>query len=78
MGVTIVSALIAIIPHYTYQFDCIVPQTGLLHLQMNSGEAFMNCNWDVFMKDICEELRCKSENSLKYIQKGITTSYGKF
>ena len=55
---------------YTYEFDWIVPQTGLLHLEMNSGKAFMNCNWDVFMKDVCEELGFKSENSLKYIKKG--------
>ena len=55
---------------YDYEYDWIVPQTGLLHFEMNSAKAFMGCNWGVFMQDICKELGFKSENSQKYIKKG--------
>jgi len=55
---------------WCYKFDWIIPQNGLLHLEMNSGKAFMSCNWQVFMEAISEELGFKFENAKKYIKKG--------
>ena len=36
----------------TLEFDWIVPQSGLLHWEMNSAKSFFKLNWDVFMKII--------------------------
>ena len=55
---------------HSHEFDWIVPQLGLLHLEMNSGKSFMSLNWNVFMELICKELGFTSENALKYIKKG--------
>ena len=53
-----------------YEFDWLIPQSGLLHFKINAGKSFMSLCWDVFMKEICKELGFQSENALKYIKKG--------
>ena len=53
-----------------YEFDSLIPQSGLLHFEMNAGKSFMSLCWDVFMKEICKGLRFQSENALKYIKNG--------
>ena len=55
---------------YEHVFDWIVPQMGLLHLEINAGKSFMNLCWDVFMKSVCIELGFKSPNALLYAKKG--------
>ena len=39
-----------------YEFDWLIPQSGLLHFKMNAGKSFMSLWWHVFMKEICKEL----------------------
>ena len=51
------------------EFDGILPRTGLLHLKVNAGKAFMDLNWEVFMEIFAKQLGFTSENALKYIQK---------
>ena len=57
-------------PSYRHVLDWVIPQMGLLHLEINAGKSFMNLCWDVFMKSICSELGFQSENALKYAKKG--------
>ena len=51
-------------------FNWIVPQMGLLHLEINAAKSFMGLCWDVFMRSVCYELGFQSENALKYAKKG--------
>ena len=50
-----------------FEFDWLVLMPGLLHLEMNSGKAFMKLNWEVCMKRIVMALGFMSP---KYIHKG--------
>ena len=54
----------------TYKFDWIIPQSGLLHYEMNAGKAFMTLCWDPFMKEVCKELGFVTENAQLYAKKG--------
>ena len=53
-----------------YEYDWILPQLALLHLEINSGRAFLSCNWLVFMEEVYKVLGFVSENALKYGKKG--------
>ena len=44
------------------EFDWIFLFPGLLHLEMNAGRAFMELNWEVFMKHIVSELGFESQH----------------
>lgn len=48
------------------EFDWLVPQAGLFHLELNSSKAFMSLMWDVCMKEVTKILGFTSENALKY------------
>lgn len=52
------------------EFDWIVQQVGLLHLEMNAGRSFVNLNWDVFMKEVMKALNFTSEHALLFMKKG--------
>ena len=54
----------------TYEFDWLIPQSGLLHYEMNAGKAFMTLCWDPFMKEVCKELGFLTENAQLYAKKG--------
>jgi len=48
------------------------------YLEMNAAKAFMSCNWEVFMEEICLVLGFVSENAKNYIKKEvITINFGK-
>ena len=48
------------------EFNWLVPQTGLFHLEYNSSKAFIKLTWDIFMKEICMCFGFNSEKALKY------------
>lgn len=52
------------------EFDWIVPQSGLLHWEINAGKAFMKLCWEPFMKEICFELGFCTDNAQKYAKNG--------
>ena len=54
----------------SFEFDWIVPQTGLLHFEMNAAKSFINFCWEPFMKEICMYLGFASENTQIYAKKG--------
>ena len=54
----------------SFEFDWIVPQTGLLHFEMNAAKLFINFCWEPFMKEICMYLGFVSENAQIYPKKG--------
>ena len=54
----------------SFEFDWIVPQTGLLHFEMNTAKLFINFCWEPFMKEICMYLGFVSENAQMYAKKG--------
>ena len=54
----------------SFEFDWIVPQTGLLHFEMNAAKLFINFCWEPFMKEICMYLGFVSENAQMYPKKG--------
>ena len=58
------------LPELEYEFDWIVPQSGLLHIEINAGKSLMSLCWDVFFQEICKELGFVSPNALAYAKKG--------
>ena len=54
----------------SFEFDWIVPQTGLLHFEMNAAKSFINFCWEPFMREICMHLGFVSENAQIYAKKG--------
>ena len=57
-------------PELEFEFDWIVPQSGLLHIEINAGKSLMSLCWDVFFQEICKELGFVSPNVLAYAKKG--------
>ena len=66
--------------NFGYEFDWIVPQSGLLHVEINAGKSFFKLCWDVFMKEVCKTLGFATTKALAYAKKKhqITTRHGIF
>ena len=52
------------------EFGWLIPIAGLLHIEINIAQAFMNLNWEVFTKECGRILGFQTPKSQKYLKKG--------
>ncbi len=52
-----------------HEFDWIVLQPGLLHIEMNSCKSFIGLHWEVFGEDVFVVLDFKSTNAFNYAKR---------